>query len=67
MQKNKRFEESTKKPSQAFGRRINVILAGGGVELSAGEWKKERASLSLSLQQQTKNVHVNKVLLTKLL
>lgn len=64
---NKRFEESTKKPSLAFGRRIDLIFSGGDVELSAGKWKKEGAAASQGLNQQTKNVRVNKVLLTKLL
>ncbi|KAG0186017.1 hypothetical protein DFQ28_008443 [Apophysomyces sp. BC1034] len=61
--RNKRFD-STKKNSTTFGRRIDLMLTSKGIEFSTNEWKRNKVSLSTSLKQQSKNIRLNKGILT---
>ncbi|KAI7890283.1 uncharacterized protein EV154DRAFT_552325 [Mucor mucedo] len=53
--------------SNGFGRRIDLILATKNLELSTSEWKRVKTSPSKCLQQQSKNIRMNKAILTYLL
>ncbi|KAF7722030.1 hypothetical protein EC973_003752 [Apophysomyces ossiformis] len=64
--RNMRFNGG-KKQLNAFGRRIDLILASSGVEFSTSEWKRDNVTLSTALKQQCKNVRMNKAILTNLL
>ncbi|KAI7878083.1 hypothetical protein K492DRAFT_9037 [Lichtheimia hyalospora FSU 10163] len=65
--KNKRFDTGRRSSLNTFGRRIDLIVASTGVELSTSEWKKDNCTVSLALKQQCKNVRMNKAILTSLL
>lgn len=65
--RNKRFDTGRKNSLNAFGRRIDLIVASTGVELSTSEWKRDSCTVSLALKQQCKNVRMNKAILTSLL
>ncbi|KAL9545353.1 hypothetical protein PS6_008268 [Mucor atramentarius] len=53
--------------NKGFGRRIDLILAAKNLELSTSEWKREKTSAAKCLQQQSKNIRMNKAILTNLL
>ncbi|KAI7891906.1 uncharacterized protein EV154DRAFT_399843, partial [Mucor mucedo] len=46
-----------------FGRRIDLILATKDIELSTSEWKKKKTPAAKCLQQQAKNIRINKAIL----
>lgn len=49
--------------NNGFGRRIDLILATKDVELSTSEWKRKKSPAAKCLQQQAKNIRVNKAIL----
>ncbi|KAG1139758.1 hypothetical protein G6F37_011559 [Rhizopus arrhizus] len=49
--------------NNGFGRRIDLILATKGVELSTSEWKRKKSPAAKCLQQQAKNIRINKAIL----
>ncbi|KAG1029284.1 hypothetical protein G6F43_014015 [Rhizopus delemar] len=49
--------------SNGFGRRIDLILATKGMELSTSEWKRKKSPAAKCLQQQAKNIRINKAIL----
>lgn len=49
--------------NNGFGRRIDLILATKGVELSTSEWKRKKSLAAKCLQQQAKNIRINKAIL----
>ncbi|KAI9486504.1 MAG: hypothetical protein EXX96DRAFT_549303 [Benjaminiella poitrasii] len=53
--------------NNGFGRRIDLILATKNLELSTSEWKRDKTSPAKCLQQQSKNIRINKAILTYLL
>ncbi|OBZ90652.1 hypothetical protein A0J61_01301 [Choanephora cucurbitarum] len=53
--------------NNGFGRRIDLILATKNLELSTSEWKRDKTSPAKCLQQQSKNIRMNKAILTHLL
>lgn len=53
--------------NNGFGRRIDLILATKNLELSTTEWKRDKTSPAKCLQQQSKNIRMNKAILTHLL
>jgi hypothetical protein len=50
-----------------FGRRIDMILAAKNEELSCSEWKRPRTTITKYLQQQSKNIRMNKAVRSHLL
>ncbi|KAF7722249.1 hypothetical protein EC973_003499 [Apophysomyces ossiformis] len=66
MKKHERLFDS-KSSSNAFGRRIDLILSSRDVELSTSEWKKATVPVKVSIKQQGKNIRMNKAILTSLL
>ncbi|SAM06017.1 hypothetical protein [Absidia glauca] len=50
-----------------FGRRIDMIMSTKNVELSSSEWKRPRTPIAKCLQQQSKNIRMNKAILSYLL
>ncbi|KAI9244092.1 hypothetical protein BY458DRAFT_426278, partial [Sporodiniella umbellata] len=49
--------------NNGFGRRIDLILATKDIELSTSEWKKKKSPAAKCLQQQAKNIRINKAIL----
>ncbi|KAI7895015.1 uncharacterized protein EV154DRAFT_576006 [Mucor mucedo] len=53
--------------NKGFGRRIDLLLSTHNLELSTNEWKrKKKVSPEQCLIQQTKNIRMNKAILSKL-
>ncbi|SAM06018.1 hypothetical protein [Absidia glauca] len=50
-----------------FGRRIGMILSTKNVKLSSSEWKRSRTPIAKCLQQQSKNIRMNRAILPYLL
>jgi hypothetical protein len=53
--------------NKGFGLRIDLILATKNIELSTSEWKWNKTPPAKCLQQQAKNIRMNKAILTSLL
>ncbi|KAI8989351.1 hypothetical protein BDB01DRAFT_718389, partial [Pilobolus umbonatus] len=49
--------------NNGFGRRIDLIIATKDIELSTSEWKRKKSPAAKCLQQQAKNIRVNKAIL----
>lgn len=49
------------------GRKIDLIIAKSGVELSSSEWKKDKTTPATIEQQRVKNTRVNCAMLNKIL
>lgn len=49
--------------SNGFGRRIDLMIASRDVELSTSEWKRSKSPAVKCLQQQAKNIRINKAIL----
>ncbi|KAG2227070.1 hypothetical protein INT45_003800 [Circinella minor] len=62
---NKRFggNPNNIKP---FGRKIDLIIAGQDIQLSTNEWKKHNVATSTVVRQQSKNIRMNKAILSSL-
>ncbi|CAO3646841.1 unnamed protein product [Mucor hiemalis] len=52
--------------NRGFGRRIDLLLSSKGIELSTNEWKRKKTTHDILITQQTKNIRMNKAILTKL-
>lgn len=52
--------------NKGFGRRIDLLLSTHNAELSTNEWKRKKVSPEQCLIQQTKNIRMNKAILSKL-
>ncbi|KAI7895014.1 uncharacterized protein EV154DRAFT_477789 [Mucor mucedo] len=50
--------------NKGFGRRIDLLLSSHNVELSTNEWKRKKVSPEQCLIQQTKNIRMNKAILS---
>lgn len=53
--------------NRGFGRRIDLLIASRNIELSTNEWKKKIITPEQCYTQQTKNIRMNKAILTNLL
>lgn len=62
---NKRFG-TTKSKLTPYGRKIDLIVAGRKIQLATNEWKKSDVSDTAVAKQQSKNVRMNKAILTSL-
>ncbi|KAG2220200.1 hypothetical protein INT45_005373 [Circinella minor] len=49
--------------NNGFGRRIDLILTMKDIELSISEWKRKKSPAAKYLQQQAKNIRINKAIL----
>ncbi|KAI9486911.1 MAG: hypothetical protein EXX96DRAFT_551092 [Benjaminiella poitrasii] len=49
--------------NNGFGRRVDLILSSNDIELSTSEWKRKRCPVAKCLQQQAKNIRINKAIL----
>lgn len=63
---NARFNDG-KRTNHIYGRRIDLIIASSGVELSTNEWKRKNIPIKPALRQQSKNLRMNKAILKSLL
>ncbi|KAI7855936.1 hypothetical protein BDC45DRAFT_80821 [Circinella umbellata] len=63
---NKRFggNNNNIKP---LGRKIDLIIAGQDIQLSTNEWKKHNVAASTVVRQQSKNIRMNKAILSSLM
>ncbi|KAI8643564.1 hypothetical protein BD408DRAFT_342326, partial [Parasitella parasitica] len=52
--------------NRGFGRRIDLLLSSKNIELSTNEWKRKKIALEQVITQQTKNIRMNKAILSKL-
>ncbi len=64
---HQRLYGSTIPLNNGFGRKIDLIIATKKIELSSSEWKRKSATPRKCLQQQNKNVRVNKSILREIL
>ncbi|KAI8334210.1 hypothetical protein BC941DRAFT_482354 [Chlamydoabsidia padenii] len=64
---HKKLYKSTIPLNAGFGRRIDMILTTKNVELSTSEWKRPGTISTKCLQQQSKNIRMNKAVLSHLL
>ena len=62
---NKRFGGNPN-TVQPFGRKIGLIVDGHDLRLSTNEWKKHNIASSTVVRQQSKNVRMNKAILSSL-
>ncbi|KAG2217763.1 hypothetical protein INT45_000383 [Circinella minor] len=51
---------------ESYGRKIDLIVAGKVLQLSTNEWKKSDCTDRVALKQQSKNVRMNKAVITSL-
>ncbi|KAI7852188.1 hypothetical protein BDC45DRAFT_537426 [Circinella umbellata] len=49
-----------------FGRRIDLLIENSGIELSASEWKTNKATSNTSITRQVENIRANKAILNYL-
>ncbi|CEP09524.1 hypothetical protein [Parasitella parasitica] len=52
--------------NRGFGRRIDLLLSSKNIELSTNEWKRKKIALEQLITQQTKNIRMNKAILSEL-
>ncbi|KAG2207297.1 hypothetical protein INT46_004393 [Mucor plumbeus] len=52
--------------NRGFGRRIDLLLSSKNIELSTNEWKRKKTAHEQLITQQTKNIRMNKAILSKL-
>lgn len=66
-QQHQKLYENAIPLNKGFGQRIDLLLKTRGIETAANEFKKRNASKELCLAQQTKNMCLNKAILSYLL